>query len=281
MPTYMELLLSGSYEVSGGTNNMAGPYFVTSGGAGYAAGIAPSDSAFQLHGLSSGVASGSVAAITRSGMGATMSAGVPHWVRLIRFVADGATMVLAQYSMDGNTWSDFVSTADSTAVTRIAFGRFRNGASDHPQVLSINRFNTVALTLGNNLCRTPTSGTATYSASTSYPGFSASAAFDNSHATDWASNGYAANQYIQCAWSVAQSVNTILLRGRTSDTWAYGKIEFSDGSTVPIPYMTTTVNNCVVIRLPTAKSTTLLKVISTSGGGTNPGFRAIEAYNAS
>ena len=33
--------------------------------------------------------------------------------------------------------------------------------------------------------------------------------------------------------------------------------------------------------LPSAKSTTLLKVISTSGGGTNPGFRAIEAYNAS
>jgi hypothetical protein len=282
MPTYTEIIWAGaSFSASsGGGSDLhgVGPFMATSGGAGMAACVSANGSTyFDLKAMTSGawtvVPSALIVPVDLAG------GGVRHWIRLIRAVIDGTTAFFGQLSIDGSTWTPQLSIVDTTAVTRIGFGHVRTGDANQ-RILKTNRFNVIAKTLGTNLARTPTSGTSTASASSSFAGFSPASAIDGNHATDWASNGYAAGQHWQTVWSVAQTVNTIVLHHRnTSDHWGYGYIEFSDGSRVMTGYMHFG-RPFNLIRLPADKSTTLLKVVSTAGGNGNPGFFEVEAYNA-
>jgi hypothetical protein len=279
MPGLMELVWKGAF-LAGDQDDMgAGPFMVTSAGAGLGAAVQGGD--FSLRVMSSGAFSGTESKLAGRGARAATQ-GAKHMIYLARAAADGMTVYAAKYSMDGRKWSDQVGLIDSTAVTRIGYGVVRHSAGGVGRQLMGYRLNPMARALGNNLCRVPTSGTVTATASSSYSGFSPAAAFDGNTGTDWASNGYAAGQWIQAAFSVNQTGNLVILVPRTSDTWGYGYIEFSSGLRVPTGFIATpnTRNHICIIPLPSAETTSYLKVVSISGGGTNPGFREIQFFNA-
>ena len=149
-------------------------------------------------------------------------------------------------------------------VARVGHGRtFSTGA----HLYRADRFNVEKyLNRSANRVITPTSGTATYSASSSFGGFPASNAADGNIATDWAANGAADTPtYWQVAWSVAQDINLVMIRGRT-DAFGAGYIEFSDGSRIGVQNIGN--SQWVPVDFPD-KNTTSLRVASVRNRGAN------------
>ncbi len=277
-PDDIEIVTSQTDWVTKGSNTYVGPMMIDSSGNGYGLGRGNTGN-LDLFNIASYAWSSSGINVA-NWVPEQYQPGMPIWFSLRRFKAAYTPFLVGRYSLDGKNWSPWTQPLTSAGtMNRIGFGRQLGVFT--AQTLMLHRFNVKAWTLGNNLVRTPTSGTPTYSASSTFSGgFPASAAADGTTA-EFALSGYATINYWQTSWSVAQTINKVMLRGRTLTDWGVGYLEFSDGSTQPFPYMNGTdgPNGALIIDLPTAKTTTLLKVWGAEGE-VNSGFQEVEAYNA-
>jgi hypothetical protein len=139
-------------------------------------------------------------------------------------------------------------------------------------------FTYVRATWGNDLVRYPTSGTATYTAIEEYSGaYAAGQAADGGAGNDWAASGYSANDWWNVAWSVAQSVNMVRLRCRSTSSWGYGHLEFETGPNVPFD---TTVPGETLTIYTGVRSTSFIKAVSEGGGSGDAGLAIFEAYSS-
>jgi len=210
-----------AFSVNGNIGTMVGPAIVSSTGAGVLAALRSDVSNFVLNNVASYAYTSDGVAIAIGGGNAIMEydRGSKVWISLRRFKsAASGDVYFARFSKDGNTWSKTIRLVPSAFTSaKLGFGRLYAASALVNERVSVDRFNVLnALNLGNNLVRTPTSGTPTYSASSSYGGLPASNAADGNVATEWSANsGNTDNPlYWQVAWSVGQSLNRVVFRER-------------------------------------------------------------------
>lgn len=129
-----------------------------------------------------------------------------------------------------------------------------------------------------NLVRYPTSGTATYSASTYYSGsYLPEYAADGDYNDGWASSGYqAGNTWWKVEWTTPQTIDTVLITNRPNYTMGSGRIIFSDSTSYNVTFPPNA-RETATYRV-SVTNVTWMQVISDSGGNTNPGFSEVEAY---
>jgi hypothetical protein len=120
---------------------------------------------------------------------------------------------------------------------------------------------------------------ASYSASTYYSAaYLPDLAADGNTNDGWASLGYSAgNTWWQVNWREPQTIQTVTVTNRPNYTMGSGRILFSDGSSfsVTFPSAARGVSNYST----PVTNVTWMRLISDSGGNTNPGFSEVEAFN--
>lgn len=266
---------------------MEGPAIVSSSGVGVLASLRSDVTNFVLNNVSSYAYTSDGIAVSL-GAGLEYSRGVKHWISLRKFKsALSGDIYFARFSLDGNTWSKPLRYVPSTfTYAKIGWGRLYGGANDDRN--AIDRFNVRnALNLGNNLVRTPTSGTPTYTASSQFSGsFSPDKAADGNNGTDWsASNGAADSPlYWQVAWSVGQTINRVLFKERTGDAFGIAHLEAYDGATTTyIPLEDFVAGSALwhLVEFPTLTGITTLRLVGDGGAAANCGLIEFEAYLAS
>lgn len=262
---------------------LVGPAIVSATGTGVGVGFRPDEAVARIENLTSYeyATSGQVSATV--GVIAGHARGEKVWWSLRRVqTALNGDIYCARYSFDGATWSRqwFYMPATFTP-TQIGWGRLYGTVAG--ELMSIDRFNVVDdLDQGNNLVITPITGTATYTASSSFGGFAPSRAADGT-ANDWALNTGTtdAPPYWDVAWSVGQSLNRVLIKERSGDTFGVGHIECVNGSgTTRYPVLEPLGGSSLwhVVDFPTITGVTSLRVVSDRGCGANGGFMEVEAY---
>ena len=124
-------------------------------------------------------------------------------------------------------------------------------------------------------------GGATYTASSYYnTSYLPRLAADGNTGTDWASSGYAYGQYWQVTWDTPQTFTRVKLTNRNSpESMGFGRILLSDGTYIVVTYPSSSLE--VAEFNIDANNVTWMRIISDTGGYTNPGFAEIEVYNAS
>jgi hypothetical protein len=210
-----------------------------------------------------------------SGLAAT-ARGRKHYLEIYRLALDGLTIYLGRFSADGNSWGQWLQLAEAAAPTLMGHGRWHSPSGSHAP-FATDLFDGELKALGNNLVRLPTSGTTTFTATDSYSGFSPNSAGDGNDGTDHAFNGTGAGKFWQAAWSVAQTFDLLMLKGRPTDGWGNGYIEFEDGSRVPLSEALLG-GRVHIYRLPAPVTSGIIKIVRTDGGGTNPGLTECQAY---
>jgi hypothetical protein len=135
-----------------------------------------------------------------------------------------------------------------------------------------------------NLVRYPVGGSANYSASSVYSAsYSVDKAADGNYADGWAALGYTSGEYWKVTWTVPQTFKTLRLVARPgNDYFGIGYIELYDGTN------TTIIDNITYPPTPNgssiytinAENILSMKLVSTSGGVSNPGFSEVEAFDA-
>lgn len=199
------------------------------------------------------------------------------WLSLVK----RGSLYFGRFSFDGSTWSRFTwHYTNSFTVAKVGHGRLLDSAPNNQEQYRVDRFN-VLNRLGRSANRviTPSSGTATYTASDTNGAFVPANAADANLTTVWAAADSTAPTWWLCTWSVAQSINRVMLRGGTGAIFGGGYLEFSDGTTIAIP-QAVGVDQWLPIDFPT-ESTTTLKVWSTKNGAAAPQLSEVEAYLAS
>jgi hypothetical protein len=281
VPTDVEVFIGFTYHGLATNDDGIGPFIIDSTGAGFGAYFLGTVDTFRSTTLTAYVKATEVdAAITNRSVRAQQK----RWIAVRRLALEHATLYVARFSDDGCTWTDNCGlVASSVTPDRIGWGRMQGTPRCE---IGIDVFNVVASTLGTNRIRTPTSGTATYSASSEFSGsYAASMAADANATNQWAASGYSAGStWWKCDWSVAQTISRVVARGRSADADAFGQgyIEFSDASRVALPPVRggTAPNALVVVDFP-SKSTSSVKLLSVLGGAGNAGFIEVEAYSTS
>jgi hypothetical protein len=129
---------------------------------------------------------------------------------------------------------------------------------------------------------------ATASASSTYPGYSASGMNDgvvegypSNYSYEWASDGQGAGAWAQLSWTDQQSVDKIVLYNRqTGGQVTSGTLTFSDGSSVPVGALQADGRAGTVVTFPTKQITwARFTVDSVSSGATNIGLTEFEAFS--
>lgn len=140
--------------------------------------------------------------------------------------------------------------------------------------------------MATNLVRFPSTGTATYTASSEFsPTYAAPKAADGSYAPDgneWATAGSGgAAIWWRVTWSDAQILNAVWLYDRPNGSdWfgsGSGTLRFSDGSTVAFSGLP---NNGSLLEVTFADKSgiTWLQVETSGSTGSNPGLSEVEAF---
>ena len=144
-----------------------------------------------------------------------------------------------------------------------------------------------------NLVRSPTSGTASYTAISQYnatysPDKAANGKYDMEQSGGdygWAPTAYAAGNWWQVNWTAGQALDTVVLYNRSRNTGDYfgpnGTLTFSDGSSVAYTGLPDTMGQgaYLVITFPRKTGITWMRV-TTSGGGLGVGSLVeVEAYD--
>jgi hypothetical protein len=267
--------------------NMIGPAIVSSTGTGVYAAIRTDNARFVIANTTAYAHTGDgVARVITTGD--SVLGGGKVWISLRKFATalDG-DIYFARYSQDGCTWSWTVKYNPSDfTVAKIGFGRMgsNNGVSNDRT--AIDRFVVVGLDVGNNLVRTPTSGTPTYTASSAGGGAAANAADGTS--SSWAASTGATDNplYWQVAWSVGQTLNRVIIKDRNSGGGIFGlaHLELNDGATTTYVALDDLLNNTeawYLAEFPTLTGITSLRVVSDSAAANSCGLIEVEAYLAS
>jgi peptidoglycan/xylan/chitin deacetylase (PgdA/CDA1 family) len=173
-------------------------------------------------------------------------------------------------------------TAPASAATLTFQLVVNNGtASSTPSSVTI----TVVTSGGADLAL---SATATASSQNASTGQTAAKAIDGvvdgwpgDYTKEWATNGGRAGSWLKLTWASAQTIDTIVLydRPNLNDQITGGTIQFSDGSSIPVPALP---NDGSAHTLSfTAKTVTSLQLNITSVSTTtqNTGLAEIQAYN--
>ena len=123
-------------------------------------------------------------------------------------------------------------------------------------------------------------GNVDYTASTYYDGsYLPSYAADGNTNDGWASSGYSAgNTWWEVGWGAPQTIRTVRVTNRPSYTMGSGRIIFSTGDSVNVTFPTgsrvvSTYNITPVV------GAIWMRLISDSGGNSDPGFSEVEAFN--
>lgn len=266
-------------------NHIIGPYIVSSTGTGVGGAFRSNTNNYELVNLTSYAYASQLA--TRGSMSTNAAAlgslGQRMWWRLRKSLG----VYLFDWSLNGISWAPAV-TAVPTSFTpaKIGFGRMFQG-TEAVMEIHLDRFNVLdVLSYGSNLVSTPSSGTATYTANTSFSGsFLPGNAADGNAGTDWATtNGSTA--WWQVAWSVGQTLNRVRVWNRLASHLGGVYAELSDGVTttrVPLGYVdNVSAPAWYVASFPDLTGITTLKIaaIATAGIGV-AGFIEAEAYLAS
>lgn len=213
------------------------------------------------------------------------------WVSLRKFNTEiSGDVYFARFSQDGFSWGRTNRVVPSTfTAAKMGWGIFYGSSTDDR--FGIDRYNVINdLNCGSNLVRTPTSGTATYTASSSYSGsYIADYAADGNLGNTWsASNGatdYAGSGlYWQVAWSVGQSLNRVAFMERSGDAFGIAHLELVNGAgthIVPVEDYVGGGGLWHLCEFPTLTGVTSLRIVADSTPGANPGFNEVEAYLAS
>jgi len=210
--------------------------------------------------------------------------GIKQWISILKVkTALAGDVYFARFSLNGFTWAGethYVPAAFTPA--KIGFGRLYG--ADVGDRVSLDRFDVLDdLNQGGDLVQTPTSGTPTYTASSSYGGHPASNAADGT-GSDWAALTGATDAplYWQVAWSVGQTLNRVLIKERAGDTFGWTHLELSDGATTTyVPLAVSLGGSGTAWRLvdfPTLTGITSLRIVSDSGATNYGGFIEVEAY---
>jgi hypothetical protein len=275
----IDVVMNLSRYETGTDDFLIGPLLTDNAGAGYEVSIR-SSGVMEMSHINTWVADASPSTLALpAGTDDLLRSGQKHWLHL----AKRGSYFLARFSMDGNTWSRWSpGVSNAVAPVRGGFGRVYGSGAAVRAAISSGRFDLKRYSRSANRVITPSSGTATYTASSAVGGWEAQYAangnYNNGAGNAWAANGTGDSPtYWQVAWSAAQSINRVMLWCR--DSLGHGYIEFSDGSKVAIPQL---MNDLAVIPISFATtSTTLLKVVGISDKAGNPGLMEVEAYLAS
>lgn len=132
----------------------------------------------------------------------------------------------------------------------------------------------------NNLVRFPTSGTASYTASSSYNGnYTPERAADGDENDGWAPLGYNPGQWWQVNFSVPQTLDTIRTVTRIGgEVFGNATISFSDGSSIGGLYMGGN-REVDLIQFAAKSGISWFRITSNSGGAQNPGFAEVSGFN--
>jgi hypothetical protein len=136
-----------------------------------------------------------------------------------------------------------------------------------------------------NLVRFPTGDPyVTATAIESYSGgYLPANAVDGSTTSDWAAVGYAPGDWWRGTWAAPVTVDRVKLYPRDSacDNFGYGRIRFSDGSSVAFDLRTyTNSSNPLQVDFTAKARVVWLEVVSDGGGGAcNPGLAEVQAYD--
>lgn len=290
-PTKETLEVIGAYSLHGVTANMFGVSIVSSTGTGVLAALRFDTSQLVLNNVASYAYTSDGVSVAIGGGNAVMEymRGQKVWMSLrkvpTQLVGD---VYFARFSKDGFTWGKNVHYVPATfTYAKLGIGQlFGGGAAD--DVFAIDRFNVIdALDIGNNLVITPTSGTSTQTASSQFSGsFSPDKAADNNNATGWSpSNGATdfagAGLFWTNTWSVGQSLNRVVFKERSGDTFGFAHLELFDGAVttkVPVGDFVLGTQQWHVVDFPTLTGITTLTIVCDSTPGANPGFTEVEAY---
>jgi hypothetical protein len=263
------------------SDQAVGPMFLDASGTGIVVAYQGGGGRLRLLNLASFVYTSQAAeALVDSSNVSPWNNGARIWLSLMKV---GSTYH-ARYSLDGKTWSRWVLFVTKTLTpTSVAWGRAYLNPVQHQ--VALDRFNVIDnKNVGNNLVRTPSSGTATYTASGSYSaGYDATKAADGTTSEGWAANTNSGSIWWNVAWSAGQTLNRVRIYDRPgSNSFGTGYIEFSDGSTVPFGQPLGGSSRLHPLRFATKTGITSMKIWSTGGrGGGNPGLGEVEAYLAS
>lgn len=203
-----------------------------------------------------------------------MGEGRKVWMSLIK---KGAIYYF-RVSTNGATWT----THELTGYTPSAFTPSQIGwlqgvqdAGSTKRRISIDWFDVIEGSIGNNLMVTPTSGTVTPTASASSIGAPADV-IDANLGDAWADVNSTGSIWWNAAFSVNQTLNRLRIWGYTN-AWGHGYVEFSSGTKIPFYCEASRVMH---LDFPT-ETTSFVKVWCLKvGHGTFPGFYEIEAYLA-
>lgn len=256
-----------------GANSLVGPWFADGSGNGLGMAFSPAGTYLGYVTVASYVYSAN--ASTHSVVRPSMDSGVPVWFSLHKRSA----VYQLSYSLDGYNWSRPVDrTPSAFTPTQIGFSTLFGSSGKS----WLRRFNITGYgSLGTDLVRTPTSGTPTYSASSSFGGFPASSAADNNAGTSWAANTGTTDAplYWKVDWSVGQSFNRVRLFVRANE-FGGGYLDLYDGATHTYVQFQRPGdgNTTVYIDFPTVTGITSMTVIGTNQPHNNGGFVAVEAY---
>jgi hypothetical protein len=170
----------------------------------------------------------------------------------------------------GQAQSDIKSTVNKFAQAQAFLGR-----------LVFGNASAIISRPDDDLVRFPINATPSYSAVSQFSGsFPIGAVADGNDNTDWAANGNSPAPWWQVTWSQAQLVGYVTLRNRTGgsfvDSMGTSRLEFSDGSTVALGFLSA---GLVVSISFTPRATTSLRIQSLSGSAFNPGLFYLKAYS--
>lgn len=216
--------------------------------------------------------------------GATwLGRGNKAWFSITKKKCHGVDLYWFRVSFDGVSWTIPLGGYDPTDFTPAKIGWMLGvqNAGGLNRTLAIDWFNVLnAGNVGNNLLRTPTSGTVTLSTTAASPSGTLAATVDGSISGEWYhSNTEAAGVYWQAAFSVPQTINGVRLRTR-SDPFGFGWVELSDGSKHKF-YCQQGSGAWFYVEFPAVATSYIRVVYGKQGAATNPGWTQIEAYLAS
>jgi hypothetical protein len=295
-PTTAEFEVIASFTMRASSADLrVGPYIVSSTGTGVAGLISYTNFKCEIDNLTS-------YAYASDGFGFLLSATVGEvaefyhggrlWISLLRKTTNlDGPVYFVRYSLNGTVWSRSTYYKPSSFTpAKIGFGMLVNDTTAHG--VSLDRINVRnSLSYGNDLMITPTSGTATTSASSSFSGLGTARGADGT-ANDWSTNNAATDYasggglFWMMTWSVGQTLNRILIKGRNGQAWGSGHIELSDGVTTtyvvfkePILCIGT---DWYFYEFATRTGITTVKIVCDwPSVASNPGFIEVEAYLAS
>jgi len=263
----------------GGTDALFGPFIVSSDGAGVGMGVSLADATLRLIALTAYARASDMKTLAAAWADKAWDRGIKIWMRL----EQRAGMYIARVSLNGSWWAFESPGGIPGAFTpaKVGFGRVYGASATATYRLLIDRFNVTTKAYGSNLVITPTSGTATYTASSEYSGsyLAGNAANGSRTSGEWAASGTGLPLWWKVTWSAGQSLNRVILFGRATEQMGNAHLTFSDGSTVLVPGPIT--SGGTAVDFATKTGITTMEIFSDGGGNGFPGFFEVEAYLAS